>query len=1844
MWATDDSYKDIFVDATGCHSWYWDNGCKPYIHYSNRDDGSYYSDWVAPTEEYETHKYRYHIPSDARKFELTRSNGSYTSGSTAFTWINSTDANSDCCYKYHNFFKLTGENTLDTKGTYDMPSGGYVYLYANNFISTSNLSFMIGRYDHTSVNALTLLSNTEKLYYISPSAYTGFSYWSFVSTSSSWGSSSWGVDNITGSATDYTAIKYGYKFTNGQTYYVTKTSSSKGGAMSVEYKSSGYSAIPTYTTTLNIKVREATGGAYSNGSTSDKPAATIKITGTYMSGNGSTNRSDAEWSSSSSCSYQTVISGKVTPEYVTLDDNWQFDGWYIDDVSQGSGTSFDFYQYSDKTVEARFTRTKYDINLNNHGAASAGTTKVLATYGANTNLTSNITVPTKTGYTFGGYYTEEDGAGTQIINASGAWQTDNSLIDEDGKWNNIGHVTLHAKWTANTHTLTFHLNGGDSWGELGNATNTSGTVTLEVAYDQVLNGLTLPHAIKNAYHFDRWSVSDEYGYQHIWRYDYSVEPRIYHWYEYSGYVTKVGDNYIWKKDADVDLYAYYDAPELHNLSFSPRYVVPEGDVTATVTFSSVMGEPEGTYVLRYKLMTAAGTALRVQPEWKDKDDAAHTVSFTAPASPGEYTIGIKLFPGSSATWDDTGQSYYFDGDVEKEVAAGKFEVEEMNAVTVSYKSGSVDVLSSTTAYATWSNPATITAPDIPGLKFDNWSFTGSAYLKSGYAATDKTVEVCATGTGTATANYSQGSLFFKNTLNWDHVYVYFYNSTSYWTTSTGNSEGTGSQKSNENFISGPHEMTLLEGTDDVYYYAGEDGVPAEMRAVAFSKEKMGDWESPSSPGYEYFAGPTAKTDPCHVVYVNAFDANKPMIVPLGGGALWNKDYARYYAHDLAPLLPDWGYDLRGDNDIIGWSPETDADKHKMKAAKLGDLSFSTDIYFDNVYASKAWKIYNGNKGYGRSDGQTLTYTSQTSNPLANHDDSRWNLNVQTNIAGNYTFTLNFGTDCTEDTYSGAKVSDANGLMGHMTVKVTYPVDPGDFRLVYIGGAKPHPGNVIKKRANGEDIVSMYVAAGQSGSLKVQPCSAASASSVTWTGLGSCSAPTYADGINFASILSEGGAGTYNFTITQDENKVAKITNVEKYTGRFYVRTNCVDDKWNYKLSPDKHAMTYSEWSEKKMEDADMRFSHYYVDDLHGTSGSPINIRFTVATDYSDAICDTVFEGDADGKWKDYIHSESLQRTANVRFTYDQNRNKIWRAYTEGPENNDYMVLRSNGTDVFAVDGEGDKGDASAAVKFTDLNNWVYQADVFANVNTYIKLTADIAGVRQYLRGNTSDSDFDEDDAEMLIGGSGSGLSAQHMRITYDFKTDRMTTSWIPSSAVSGTLDIHADIMLLRTHQDGASSITFNTGGKLTDVKTAYGVMEFQKNYINDYSLSRYERNLYWISFPFDVNLSDVFGFGNYGEHWIIEYYDGKGRAEKGYWAESEPNWKFVTEEVKDEFVLKANEGYILALALSNMTEYSDIWANSVTSVYLYFPSANEIGNLSNVSSVTVEMDTVGYKCKITRDNRNIKDSYWRCIGVPSYAQSTRTDLPTRAPADWETKVPYVYIWNSINNSLAITSNVEVNFKAMHSYLIQYPDDKMVWEDVTNVPAGVMRRRVEGNNASFYEWNLNLLRNGEHQDHTYVRLSNDENVTDGYDFGNDLSKEFNSGSNIYTFVDDVEVAGNVKPIRTETTIVPVGVKIATTGEYTFSMPEGTNGVGVILVDNIAGTRTNLALEDYTVNLTQGNIDGRFLLEISPIAQTTTDMENVQGDDVQTNVRKVMVDGILYIVKDGKVFDARGSRLQ
>ena len=107
------------------------------------------------------------------------------------------------------------------------------------------------------------------------------------------------------------------------------------------------------------------------------------------------------------------------------------------------------------------------LNLNNQEAASAGTTSLY--YKSTTSkyyydaactrdFTNNkITLPTKRGYTFGGYYTQPNGSGTQYINASGYFTNNTSpVITQD--------LTLYAKWIPNTITITLNAKNATTTG------------------------------------------------------------------------------------------------------------------------------------------------------------------------------------------------------------------------------------------------------------------------------------------------------------------------------------------------------------------------------------------------------------------------------------------------------------------------------------------------------------------------------------------------------------------------------------------------------------------------------------------------------------------------------------------------------------------------------------------------------------------------------------------------------------------------------------------------------------------------------------------------------------------------------------------------------------------------------------------------------------------------------------------------------------------------------------------------------------------------------------------------------------------------------------------------------------------------------------------------------------------------------------------------------------------------------------------------------------------------------------------------------------------------------------
>ena len=1697
--------------------------------------------------------------------------------------------------------------------------GGMVYFDNSANLLTSTYKYFVVGHDaysghsaYSKVFSLTQLGDT-KLWYadLSGESWSDATYCAFISSGSIWTSNNWGTSNI-GNAAQHTGIFTLSKSNNlasGKYYLFTGTSSTLSRA--------AYDAVTGLNRTQIVYIRTSTdrGSNYSSSAT----GGSVKVDRFYMN-------SSATAASHATGGSATVLSSASNTTGVVLTSDASFTGvantgysfvgwsnnttkptpdnpvaWELDDVS-GTNTKYAFFRRNHYSIS-------YSPSLASHFTYTTAPTD--ADYGT----TVNMTITPDDGYTV---------ASVTAVDASS-----NTVTVTPGSSNGYSFtmpasaVTVTVTMAVTNVTVTFDAttNGG-----------TCGTASKVCTYKGKYG--ELPTAVKNGYHFKGWYTESSGG------------TKVYS-------TTTVND-----LDGAITLYAQYDTPVIESVSCSPYSVMPGDEVSVTVTYA-VDKAPEGDYTICYLLSIGNGVdVVAEQPEFTTTP-STNTATFVAPKTTGWYGVDVYLFEGADHNCAS------LEAPVASKVATTTyFWIVSTNTVTVKYQtSDGVDVLDAKEVQVAnvLSKAVEVTAPEIAGLTFDHWNYDPDHLtLRNATTYQSNPISITADAATTLTAIYSQsGYVYFKNVHNWENVYFYRYNDRAYNGTNNMGDWGIGNHDNSSSWthycVEGPVTMQKVAGSDDVYY-CKPSSTPTTGQGYAFTDQ----------PSTEDFFGKSKTYDHINVLKCFGIDfySVNHMIVPdpdetgTNPGGNYNGYVTYYTKYCEAPSLASWNWFLAGD---WNWS-----EHFTLKAQKIGDLSFQTSRYFDLAGTTKYIALFNPSvTRYGHYGAQI--YGSTTSTSITQGNDM--NMGLNTNAVGDYVFTVTYSHN-----------NQSGGFPGKIDLVVTYPVEVGDYRLVYTGGTNPHPGDVIKSRKNGENVSDMYVAADKADRIKIQTCTAIGNTSVTW---GAPTTVTYADGVYaaFTALLAseDGGAGTYTFTVEQDANGAnPKITKVEKYTGRFYVRTDCVENQWNYKMSKDAHTMTYSEYS-TTLTAPNKPYSHYYVKDIDGSSSS-VKIKFTVATDNSEAITDTVVNGDVSGTYQDLWGSETLNRKLNVRFTYNQETNKIWRAYTEGPQENDYMVLRS-ADKVYPVQvAAPGYGAADPDIKFDDLGNWVYQIDVFADAGAYVKLTADIhtSGggetlTRQYLKGILGDDDYDEDDAVLLLGGT---ATKQHMRISYDFKTDRMITSWLPAGALTGNLTINADVMLIREHQEAGQSITFEHPKEghyeLSGVKTVYGVMKFNQDDLNDRTKSQFERDLFWISFPFDVNLSDVFGFGKYMQHWAIQYYDGKGRAKNGYWYDSPSNWKFVTSAMRDTFVLKANEGYVLALDLDELTYSSSVWANSVTSIYLYFPSTTNLGTILEKNVKTVDIDQTGYLCTIdrrsdsdkennvvnTNKDRRVADSYWHCIGVPSFAGAEHAidrswidyDVPSAydgdGNVDWETKnLPFLYRWDMSTNELfpVWLGEGNVTFQAMHAYLVQYSQPSITWTNVVVAqPAAIKAHQTK---QADYNFSLVLTREEAQQDQTFIRLSDEEGVTDNFEFNQDLSKENNRNkANIWTLTaDQYPVAGNSMSFSTETKTVAVGVKIAADGDHTFAMPEGTNGTGVYLIDNIAGTRTNLALENYTVNLAAGQYDGRFFLEISPIAQTPTDIEQTSADVVD-GVRKVMVDGILYIVKDGKVFDARGNRIQ
>ena len=200
----------------------------------------------------------------------------------------------------------------------------------------------------------------------------------------------------------------------------------------------------------------------------------------------------------SSCSSRDYVVGRTYGSLPsTTQEGYTFLGWYANDSVWSPRAASAVYTTTEvsssvTTLYARWRANSYTVKLDQQGG-SGGTGSVRVQYGDITFRMPSITLPTRPGYRFEGYFTERNGSGTQYYNADGS---------ACRAWGIAGDATLFALWRANVYTLTLGPNGG-----------TGGSDKVEATKGQPMPAATAP--TKSGYVFDGyWDTTKDGGKQY----------------------------------------------------------------------------------------------------------------------------------------------------------------------------------------------------------------------------------------------------------------------------------------------------------------------------------------------------------------------------------------------------------------------------------------------------------------------------------------------------------------------------------------------------------------------------------------------------------------------------------------------------------------------------------------------------------------------------------------------------------------------------------------------------------------------------------------------------------------------------------------------------------------------------------------------------------------------------------------------------------------------------------------------------------------------------------------------------------------------------------------------------------------------------------------------------------------------------------------------------------------------------------------------------------------------------------------------------------------------------------
>ena len=326
----------------------------------------------------------------------------------------------------HTFAGWFTDSELTNPYDFDTPVTGDVQLFAKWDINSYTVTF--NSKGGSTVATQSIVYNTKAVVPTAPTK-TGYTFGGWYTTS--------------GLATEY---DFNTPITGNKTLYAKWNINS----YTVTFVSNGGSEVASQTKNYNTKASKPTNPTRT-GYTFDAWYTDTGLTAAYDFNTRITGNITlyAKWNINSyavsfnsnggtSVSSQTVVyNTKASVPTAPTKTGYTFGGWY---TTSGLATEYDFNTpiTGNKTLYAKWNINSYTVTFNSNGGTAVATKTV--NYNSTVTRPSN---PTKTGYTFGGWYTTSELATKYDFNTP-----------------ITGNITLYAKWTIKSYTISFVTNCG----------------------------------------------------------------------------------------------------------------------------------------------------------------------------------------------------------------------------------------------------------------------------------------------------------------------------------------------------------------------------------------------------------------------------------------------------------------------------------------------------------------------------------------------------------------------------------------------------------------------------------------------------------------------------------------------------------------------------------------------------------------------------------------------------------------------------------------------------------------------------------------------------------------------------------------------------------------------------------------------------------------------------------------------------------------------------------------------------------------------------------------------------------------------------------------------------------------------------------------------------------------------------------------------------------------------------------------------------------------------------------------------------------------------------------------